>query len=196
TSVEILGRLAVELHRLVAAFRHSDKLQEAGAVRVPVLAEPRHLVPKAVHRGAAVLVAEVGEIRVDVIHLRAPLPGLDRAAAGDPYRRVRLLHRARPDVDVALLVVAAVEGDGAALGPGAHDEVVRLEIALAQHRRVLAIGKAGVHRGADREAGDQPAAGDAIDHREFFRDPRWRIVEGERVAHHTDRRLAGAARQG
>src|SRR6516164_11557702 len=51
-AVEILGRLAVELQRLLAALGDADELQKAGPVRVPVLAEPRHLVPKALHRGA------------------------------------------------------------------------------------------------------------------------------------------------
>jgi len=45
---------------------------------------------------------------------------------------VRLLHRSRPDVDVALLVEAAVEGKGVLFLPGAHDEAMRFEIALAQ----------------------------------------------------------------
>src|SRR6202043_102283 len=108
-AVEILGRLAVQLHRLLAALGDADELQEAGAVRIQILAEPLHLLPEALHRGGAVLEAEIRKVRVDVIHLRAPLPGLDRAAAWDPHRRVRPLYRARPDVDVALLVVAAVE---------------------------------------------------------------------------------------
>src|SRR5581483_4068810 len=109
-AIEILRRLLVELHRLLAALGDADELEETGAVRVQILAQPLHLLPEALHRGFAVLVAEVGEVRVDVVHLRAPLPRLDRAAAGDPNRGVWALHRARPDVDVALLVVAAVEG--------------------------------------------------------------------------------------
>ena len=125
-AVEILGRLGVQLHRLLAAFGDADELQEAGAVRIAVLAEPVHLGPEPVHRRLADLVAVVGQIAVDVVHLGAPLPGLDRAAAGNPDRRMRLLHRARPDVDVALLVEAAVEGEGVLLGPGAHHQVVRL----------------------------------------------------------------------
>src|SRR3712207_7218400 len=52
--------------------------------------------------------------------------------------RVRLLHRPGPDVDVALLVEAAVEGEGVLLRPGADDQVVRLQVALAELGRVLA----------------------------------------------------------
>ena len=63
-AVEILRCLAVEIERLLAALRHGDGLREAGAVRIAVLAEPRHLVPEAVHRGLADLVAVVGEVAV------------------------------------------------------------------------------------------------------------------------------------
>src|SRR5207248_1978156 len=103
-AVEIFRGRAIELHRLLAALRDADELQEARAVGVQILVEPLHLLPEAVHCGAAVLEAEIGEIRVNVVHLRAPLPSLDRAAAGDPYRRMRTLHRTRPDIDIALLV--------------------------------------------------------------------------------------------
>ena len=70
------------------------------------------------------LVAEVGEVGVDVVELRAPLPGLDRAAARDPDRRVRLLDRPRPRVDVAELVEASVPREGRRLAPRLHDQVV------------------------------------------------------------------------
>ena len=192
---EVLGSLGVQLDRLGAGFRHRHGLREAGAIRIAVLAQPVHLRPVAVHRGPADLVAEVRQERIDVVHLGAPLPGLDRAAAGDPYRRMRALDRARPDVDVALLVIAAVERERVRMLPGLHHQVVRLVIALAELARVLAVGEAVVHRRADREAGDQPAAGDAVDHREFFGDAGRRVVQRERVAHHADRRVGGAAGQ-
>ena len=108
---------------------------------------------------------------------------------------MRALDRARPDVDVALLVEAAVEGEGVGVGPGAQDQVVRLVVAVAQQRRVLAVGVAGVHRRADREAGDQPSAGDHVDHGELFGHAGRRVVQRQRVAHDADRRIGGAARQ-
>ncbi len=86
-AIEIFGWLTIEPHRLFPAFGDADELQKAGAIRVPVLAEPRHLVPETLHRRAPVLVPEIGQIGVDIIHLGAPLPGLDRAAARDPDRR-------------------------------------------------------------------------------------------------------------
>ena len=126
-AVEILGRLGVEVERLLAALGDADELQEAGAVGIAVLAELGHLVPEALHRRQPGLVAVVRQVAVDVVHLRAPPPGLDRAAAGNPDRRMRVvLDRPRPDVDVALLVEAAVEGEGVLLGPGPLHQVVRL----------------------------------------------------------------------
>src|SRR5579863_7075383 len=95
-AIEIFGRLLVELLRLRPGFGDADELQEAGAERVAVLAEPLHLAPEAHHRLPSGDVAEIGEIAVDIVHLGAPLPGLERAAAGDPDGRMRLLQRLRP----------------------------------------------------------------------------------------------------
>src|SRR6185437_5736997 len=126
---EILRRLAIALERLGAGLGDADELQESRAVWIAVLAELVHLSPEAAHRFLAELIAEIAEIGVDVIHLGAPLPRLDRAAARNPDRRTRLLHRLRPDIDVALLVVAAVEAERVLARPGLHHEVVRLAIA-------------------------------------------------------------------
>src|SRR6185312_13874956 len=128
-AVEILGRLLVELHRLLARLGDADELQEARAIGIAVLAEPLHLAPEAHHGLAPGLVAEIRKVAVDVVHRGAPLPRLDRAAARDPDRRMRLLHRMRPGVDIAQLIEAAVEGEGLAPRPGLQYEVVRLEIA-------------------------------------------------------------------
>ena len=72
---------------------------------------------------------------------------------------------------------------------------MRLEIALAQLARVLAVRIAGVHRRADREARHEPPARDAVDHRHLFRDAHGRVVERERVAHHHERGVARAPRE-
>jgi len=90
-AIEIFGRFAVKAIRLLAALGDTDELQEAGAIRVPVFAEPVHLLPEPAHRRLTRLVAEIGQIGVNVVHLRAPAPGLDRAAARNPDRRMRLL---------------------------------------------------------------------------------------------------------
>src|SRR3954463_14747388 len=108
-AVEILGGLAIEAVGFLAALGDSDKWQEAGVVRIAVLAEPVHFGPEPVHRRLSGLVAVIGQVAIDMVHLGAPTPGLDRAAARYPDRRARLLHRTRPDIDIALLVEAAVE---------------------------------------------------------------------------------------
>ena len=107
---------------------------------------------------------------------------------------MRLLDRPRPDVDVALLVEAAVEGEGLRLRPGPHHQLVRFQVALAQQAGVLAEGVTGVHRRADRKPRDQPPAGDAVEHGEFLGDPGRRVVQRQRIAHHADRRVRRAAR--
>ena len=108
---------------------------------------------------------------------------------------MRALHRTRPDVHIALLIEAAIERERVRFLPGLHHQVMRFEIALAQQAWVLAIAIAGVHRRADREAGDQPPARDHVDHRELFSDARRRIVESKRIAHHADRGIPCAPRQ-
>src|SRR5271166_5620994 len=106
---------------------------------------------------------------------------------------MRLLHRPRPDVDVALLVEAAVERKGVLFGPRPQNEIMRLVISLAQHARVLAVGVAGVHWRTDRKSGDQPPARNAVDHREFFgHSSRW-VVERQRIAEHAERSVGGTA---
>src|SRR5262249_6730494 len=82
---------------LRVGLRHAHELQEAGAVRIVVGADARDRFPEAVHGRAAALVAKVGEVAIDVVELRRPLPRLDAAAARDPYGRMRFLEWLRPD---------------------------------------------------------------------------------------------------
>ena len=70
-----------------------------------------------------------------------------------------------------------------------------LVVAVAQLARIGAVGVGRVHRRADREAGDEPPARDAVDHGELLGHARRRIVEGEAVAQHADRRIGGAPGQ-
>ena len=108
---------------------------------------------------------------------------------------MRLLDRARPDVDVAQLGVAAVPGERFARRPCLDDQVVRFLILLARQRRDLAVAEIGVHRGADRKARDQPSARDAVEHREFFGDAHRRIIERDGIAEHDEADVLGPARQ-
>src|ERR1700722_20502807 len=94
---------------------------------------------------------------------------------------MRILHRSRPDVDIALLIETAVEGEGILLGPGPDNKVVRLHIALSELAWVRAVSVTGIHWRADREPSDQPAAGDAIDHGEFLRPEGGQVLDRQCV---------------
>ena len=106
-----------------------------------------------------------------------------------------LLERSGPDVDVADLVVLAVEGEGVGLRPRLHDEVVRLVVLLAQAGGGRAVCVVGVHGGADGEASDEPPAADAVEHGELLRDAQGRVVEREAVAENDNRGVARAPRE-
>ncbi len=153
-------------------------------------------LPEAFHELLAAQVAAEAEVAVVVVVLGAEVPGLDRAAAGDPDRRVRLLDRLRPGVHVAQLEVLAVPGEGVLLRPGAQDQVVRLLVLVAQRGRVGSVGVVVVHRRAHGEAGDQAPAGDHVQHRHLFGHARRRVVEGDRLAQEQDSDIARAARKG
>ncbi len=151
--VEVVDVLGIEPLGLLVGLGHADGLGEAGAIgrgvgRVAL----GHPVPVALHQRLGADVAGEAEVGIGIGVVDAEVVGLHRAAAGDVDRRMRLLDRPRPDVDVAQLVVAAVEGERLALGPGADDQLVRLGVFLAGQGRDLAVAVVGVHRGADRES--------------------------------------------
>ena len=108
---------------------------------------------------------------------------------------MRLLQRPRPQVDVAQLRELAVEAEHLLGGPGLDDQVVRFQIFLAQQRRGFAVTEVGVHRGADRKAGDQAPAAEHVEHREFLGHPNRRIVQRDRIAQHDQVGARGAPRQ-
>ena len=160
-----------------------------------VLSSRRDLVPVPVHQLLGVEVPGEGEVRVVVVVVEAEVPRLDGAAARDVDRRMRLLDRLRPAVDVAQLVVLPVEGERLVGRPRPHDEVVRLGVLVTRQGRDLPVAEVRVHGRADREAGDEAATADAVQHGELLGDPDRRVVEGDRVADDADRRVAGAAGQ-
>ncbi len=82
---------------------------------------------------------------------------------------MRLLIGPRPRVDVVELVIFSLERERTGLGPGAQDEIVRLDEAA------LRFGGIDAHRmifGADaaHETGDQLAAGDVVEDGVFLGD--------------------------
>ena len=126
-----------------------------------------------------------GEHDVGVAALGGPGDGALADRAGDPDRRVRLLQRAGPGIDVAVVVVLALPAEGAGLGPGFDDEVVRLLVALP------VVGGGGVVRetlaaGAAHPAGDQASAGDHVDLRQRLRQPERVVPDRQDVAEQAD----------
>ena len=107
---------------------------------------------------------------------------------------MRLLIGPRPAVDVFKVIILALEGEGAGLGPGLHDEIVRLLEALVGFRRVHA---GGIILGPDaaHEAGDEAAGGDVVEHGEFFGDHERIVEQRQRAAEHGDLAARRAARE-
>ena len=120
------------------------------------------------HRALGERHGREGEADADMV-ARRELPGLG-AGAGHVKGRVRLLHRARPDRDRAVLVIAAEPPERPRLGPGATDQMKRLGKTVARFRRVNVVGHVFVRRAA-HHAGNQSAAGHCVEHRELFRNP-------------------------
>jgi hypothetical protein len=109
---------------------------------------------------------------------------------------MRLLERPRPDVHVAQLGVLAIEREDLRPAPGLHDQVVRLVVLLAQGGRRHAVAEVGVHGGAHREARDEPAAGQAVQHGELLGDARRRVVESDAIAEDDDAAVLRPAGEG
>ncbi len=129
---------------------------------------------------------------------RDVVPGreLDRLLAGDdrhPDRRVRPLHRARPHRDVLVRPELALIGEHL-LGPGARDDVVGLLEARARlgQRHIVNLVLA---RDAAREARDQPAVRQAVEHRQLLGKPQ-RLVQRQQIAVDQQFQLLGALRGG
>ena len=185
---EVLGRLAIQLVGLGVGVADTDELHERQAVWVRVLAILFDPAPVVADVLSGEQVPVVRQRAVHVVVLRAEVPGLDRPAAWDPDRRVGLLHRSRDRVHGAHLVEASVEGEGLGLGPGAFDQVDRLGVLRAERSGVGAVRVRRVHRGADREAGDDAPTRHEVEHGHLLRDPNRWVVERDRVAEQRDRR--------
>ncbi len=192
---EVADVLGVELLGLAIGVGDADDLRERRAIGRRVLPLGGDALPEAVEELLPPDVAGEREVGVVVVEVGAEVPGLDRAAAGNVDRRVRLLDGLRPAVHVAELRVLAVEGEGLVLLPRPHDELVRLVVLVAGERRDLPVAEVRVHRRADREAGDEPPAGDHVQHGELLRHADGRVVERDRVADDADGRPRRPARQ-
>ena len=73
--------------------------------------------------------------------------------------------------------------------------VVRLGVLVAGQRGDLAVAEVGVHRRADREAGDSRPPEMHVEHGELFGHADRRVVQRDGVADHADRRPRRPPRQ-
>ena len=114
----------------------------------------------------------------DVV-LRGELDGFLAADDRHPDFRMRMLHRARPQRDVAIRPVFALVGEDV-LGPGAGDDLVGFLEARARFRECDIVHLVFA-RNAAGKPGDQPPVGQAVEHRQFFRQAQ-RLVQRQQVA--------------
>ena len=124
-----------------------------------------------------------------------PAGELDRFLAADdrdPDRRMRPLHRPRPDRHVLVRPELPRVGEHV-LGPGAGDDVVGLLEAGARfvERHVVHLVLA---RDAARKARDDAAVGQAIEHRQLLGQPQ-RLVQRQQVAVDQELQPLGALRR-
>src|SRR5258706_12539356 len=84
--------------------------------------------------------AEGLQVGVAPVRVRRPVDGLLAALRRDPDRRMRLLIRAGPEVDILDVVVPALESKRTGLGPGTHGQVVRLVKAIVGERWIYPEG--------------------------------------------------------
>ena len=187
--------LQIEFLRFGVGRANHHKLRKPGAIGIVIQAGLFDLGPVAIHHALPGLVAAEAQIAVRVIVVGGELPGFHRSAAGQPHRRMRLLKRLRPGIDVAQLGEFAVERKRSRLGPRLHDQVMCLVVARPHLSRRCPVIADGVRRGTDGKSSHQPAAAEAIDHGKLFCDADRRIVQGKRVAKDHDRRIGVAARE-
>src|SRR5437588_6996401 len=125
---------------------------------------------------------ETGKEGAEHVAALGDLADILRAPAGDPYRRMRLLVDARPDVDVAVLEVLALPVEWAVdRGHRLDDQIVRLPEAVhladsRAHRQRHLVGHAA------HQAHLQPSARDHVDHRQLPGHPHRVETVRDRVA--------------
>ena len=190
--VEVLQVRAVQGLGLLVGVGHGDELQERGAVRVAVAAVGVGAGPEAVHGRLGRARAEVAQERVRPVALVAHVPRRRAVRPWHEQRRVRRLHRPRPQVHAAQLVVLAVPREDLGIGPGAQHELDPLPPARALHDRRHPVAHPGVGADAHRDAGDEPPVAQAVQDRVLLRDARRRRRRGQRRAELDERDVQAA----
>src|ERR1700693_4026760 len=161
-----------------------NQLRESGPVRVVIHAGFFYRVPVTIHQHLRILMAHEAQVAVGVVVFRRELPGLYRAAAGKPYRWMRLLQWLRPWIDIAQLGEAAVECERSGPRPCLLDQIMRFVVTRADLRRWNSIASGRIHRRADRKTSYQATTAQAIEQGKLLRDANRRIVKWKRVAQH------------
>ena len=113
---------------------------------------------------------------------------------GNPDRRMRLLRRPRPRIDVAQGIVAAFPRERSVLGPGAVDEIDGLPELLARGRRGHIVIERLRSR-PRRKAGDQAAVRHVVEHGVFLRHAQRVEMQRQQVAENDDLAALGLLRQ-
>ena len=126
-----------------------------------------------------------GEHDVGVAVLGCPVDGVAAHDARDPDGGVRGLVGAGPRVHVAELIVVALPAIGPGGRPGFDDEIVGFLETFPVVWRLSVVGDAFA-TGTANPAGDEAAAGDHVDFREFFGKPEGVIPDGEDVTEEDD----------
>ena len=135
-------------------------------------------------------------LQIDVFArgMRRPFDGLGRAGRWRPDRRMRLLIGARPHIDIVEVIEPPFERERPRLGPGLDHQVMRLLESRMRKGRVRS------HRvvfspDPTHHAGDQPAAGDAVEHGVLFGERQRMLAQTEGAAENGDLGGLDAPRQ-
>jgi len=108
---------------------------------------------------------------------------------------MRLLHRARPDIDGAVMKETALVAERpVVMGPAFDDEVERFPMALV-HAYGVAVGGQHLVRHAAHEARLKPPVREHVDHRHLLGDAHRLAAIGDGIAEDEKPRLAGESRQ-
>ena len=190
--IEVAQMLQVDALRFSVGVGDDDQLRESRAVRIVIHAGLFDRVPVTVHQYLRVLMTHEAQVAVGVIVVGRELPRLNRSAAREPNRRMRLLQRLRPRVDVAQLVESSVERERPGPRPRLLDQIMRLVISRPHLGRRNSVTAGGIHRRSHRETCHQSSAAQAIQQRKFLGYADRRIVERQRVAEYHQRGIGFA----
>src|SRR5437588_3027224 len=167
--LELLACLPVRLRDI---YRHTP----AHLLRLSRITRLGTRLAKLTEDAAKDVDVKIRNAHIGVASLRHQLDGLRAADARYPDRRMRLLQRPRPRVDIAKEVVLAVPEKRSGFRPGLDDKIERFPEALACEGRVHLIIEI-LRPTADHHAGDEPAVAHDVEHGELFRHAQGRVVE-------------------